>query len=227
VTAEFGDDEDDSEEFVRSYRGITPTVMVTVPVLSLLGHSIEPGTLDGTIPIDLTTASKLAGRAKSLIRLLTHPETGVVLSVGRKRYKIPKDLRLWLMIRDQTCRYPGCGKPARSSQVDHTHEWHESGETEHTNLAHLCQFHHTMKTLGLMQAQQAADGSGVLTWTFPSGRTYVTHPAVDLGGHFTTATAGAAYKNFFGPAGSPSEARPLVRGPRVQRLRPDEAAHPR
>ncbi len=65
-----------------------------------------PATLEkGWVPIDPITARIIASGAKSVIRLLTHPETGAVLSVGRKRYKVPKDLRRYLQIRDLTCRF--------------------------------------------------------------------------------------------------------------------------
>ena len=50
------------------------------------------------------------------------------------------------------------------------------GETDHTNLAHLCRGHHTLKGNTAWTVTQANDGSGVLTWTTPTGRTYRTHP---------------------------------------------------
>ena len=69
--------------------GIRPRVLVTVPVLTLLGQSEEPGTLEGYGPIDAGTARMIAVRAPSFTRILTHPETGAVLSVGRDRYAVP------------------------------------------------------------------------------------------------------------------------------------------
>lgn len=70
-------------------QGIRPTVLVTVPALALLGIGDEPATLEGCGPIDADTARHLAARAPSFFRLLTHPETGTVLSVGRDRYEVP------------------------------------------------------------------------------------------------------------------------------------------
>ncbi|MCU1295703.1 MAG: endonuclease [Bryobacterales bacterium] len=169
-------DEWDDTNFVRWFRGITAEVAVTVPVLTLLGESETPATLDGWVPIDPITARILASEAKGFIRLLTHPETGVVLSVGRKRYKVPKDLRRFLQIRDLTCRFPGCGIAAQRSDIDHTLDWQYEGETEHANLAHLCRPHHTVKGNTTWTVTQATDGSGVLTWTTPTGRTYRTYP---------------------------------------------------
>lgn len=169
-------DEWDDSNFVHWYRGITANVAVTVPVLSLVGHEEAPATLEGWVPIDLETARALAGEAKSVLRILTHPETGVVLSVGRKRYKVPKDLRRFLEIRDLTCRFPGCSIAADRSEMDHTLDWQFDGETQDSNLAALCPGHHTLKGNTAWTVTQAADGSGVLTWTTPSGRTYRTYP---------------------------------------------------
>ncbi|MET0862270.1 MAG: DUF222 domain-containing protein, partial [Microbacterium sp.] len=46
-----------------AFRRIKPTVVVTVPVLSLLGRTDEPATLDGYGPIDIETARQLVGQA--------------------------------------------------------------------------------------------------------------------------------------------------------------------
>ncbi len=63
------------------FAGIRPTVFVTVPVVTLLGHSDEPATLDGYGPIDPDTARRLTAQAPSLFRLLTDPETGELLAL--------------------------------------------------------------------------------------------------------------------------------------------------
>jgi hypothetical protein len=173
-------DEWDDTNFVHWYRGITATVAVTVPVLTLLSQTQTPATLDGWIPIDPPTARIIASGAKSLIRLLTHPETGAILSVGRKHNKVPKDPRRYLQIRDLTCRFPGCGIAAQRSDIDHTLDWQYQGETNHTNLACLCPGHHTLKGNTAWTVAQSADGTGTLTWTTPSGRTYRTHPQTQI-----------------------------------------------
>ncbi|HVX87849.1 MAG TPA: DUF222 domain-containing protein, partial [Gemmatimonadales bacterium] len=126
-------------------RGIKATVVLTVPVLSLLGHSDEPADLEGFGPIDLDTARHLAGQAPSFIRVLTHPETGAVLSVGRDRYRVPADLKTALVIRDETCRFPGCRRRAVRCDLDHSTPWEHDGRTELCNLEHLCRTHHRLK----------------------------------------------------------------------------------
>ncbi len=173
-------DEWDDTNFVHWYRGITANVAVTVPVLTLLGETNTPATLDGWVPIDPIAARIIASQATSFIRLLTHPETGAVISVGRKRYKVPKDLRRYLEIRDLTCRFPGCSMAAERSDIDHTLDWQYEGETDHANLACLCPGHHTLKGNTAWTVTQAKDGSGVLTWTTPTGRKYITRPQTPM-----------------------------------------------
>ncbi|TFC59556.1 HNH endonuclease [Cryobacterium sp. TMT2-15-1] len=159
-------------------KGIRATVQITVPVMTLLGHSEEPGYLEGYGPIDPDTARDLASRAPSFTRILTHPETGIVLSVGRERYKVPKALRRFLRLRDETCRFAGCNQPARTADLDHTHEWQDLGHTAHNNLAHLCPGCHALKTETGWTVKQ--EPGGILTWNSPSGREFVTEPATRI-----------------------------------------------
>jgi len=159
--------------------GVQGLVNVTVPVLTLMGLSDEPGTLDGFGPIDADTARRVAATAKSFTRILIHPETSAVLSVGKTRYKVPADLKKWLELRDGTCRFPGCTRQARHSDIDHTHDWQYNGETRWDNLAHLCKRSHRLKTETGWTAVQTPDGT--LNWTSPAGKHYATHPATRLG----------------------------------------------
>lgn len=159
-------------------RGIRPRVLVTVPVLTLLGHSDEPAVLEGYGPIDRDTALELAAAAPSFTRLLTHPETGAVLSVGRDRYGVPSDLRTWLRVRDGTCRFPGCSRAARICEIDHTKDWVHNGQTAHDNLAHLCPMHHRLKHQTRWTVTQSQ--GGVVNWTSPNGREYRTEPETSM-----------------------------------------------
>ena len=153
---------------------IRPTVQVTVPILALLDETDQPAMLDGYGPISSETAALLAANAPNFIRLLTHPETGTVLSVGRDRYQIPAELRRWLQVRDGTCRFPGCNRTARRCDVNHTDEWQYGGETAHNNLAHLCRKHHRLKSLTDWTVEHV--GNGTLRWTSPTGKIYTTEP---------------------------------------------------
>jgi hypothetical protein len=156
------------------YRSIRPRVLVTVPAMTLLRKGRDGGSLEGYGPIDPQTARDLTAEAPTLQRLLTDPETGAVLSIGRSRYRVPEDLKTWLRVRDGTCRFPGCSRSAGRCDIDHTDDWQNNGGTDHWNLAHLCPGHHTLKHASEWKVRQDPGGSGELTWTSPSGNHYVT-----------------------------------------------------
>ncbi|MBX0299545.1 HNH endonuclease [Cryobacterium sp. 1639] len=155
--------------------GIRGKVMITVPVLTLLGLDEEPATLEGYGPISPDMAREIAGHAPSFTRLLTHPETGVVLSLGKIQHKNTKAMKKWLRVRDETCRFPGCSRPAVTSDVDHTDDWADGGPTDCDNLAHLCEPHHRLKHLSQWRVTQ--EPGGILVWTSPGRRSYRTDPA--------------------------------------------------
>lgn len=117
------------------------------------------------------------------MRVLTHPETGVVLSVGREQYRPPADLRRLVTWRAARCMAPGCGIPADRCDIDHTVDWHHGGHTDATNLAPLCRGHHTLKHH--TDWQVTARPGGALEWTSPAGRVYLVHPERRIP-HFTT-----------------------------------------
>jgi hypothetical protein len=150
------------------------TVGVVIPMMSLLGLSDEPATLDGYGPIDAETARKLTAHAPSFHRILTHPVTATILDVDRSSYRPPADLKRWLALRDGTCRFPGCGRAARHCDIDHNIGWVEGGITAATNLAHLSERHHTVKTESRWKVEQQP--GGILTWTSPTGAIRTTDP---------------------------------------------------
>jgi hypothetical protein len=162
-------------------------VAVTVPVMTLLGHDDEPGTLEGYGPIDAETARRLAAHAPSFTRLLTHPVTGVLLDVDRGVYRPPADLKRWLQIIDVTCAFPGCTRSARGSDIDHILDRQFDGKTRAGNLVHLCRHHHRLKHMTRWTVKAAyrapgsrapgsrADGSPAagprVEWSSPTGHT--------------------------------------------------------
>lgn len=160
--------------------GVRATVTVTVPALTLLDddHAAEagPAVVEGVGPIPLSRARELCGAADGWMRVLTHPETGVVLSVGRDQYRPPAALARMVRWRAQRCLAPGCGIPADRCHLDHQVAWADGGRTELSNLAPLCTGHHTIKHHGGWRVRQLDTGDGTLEWTSPLGRTYLAHP---------------------------------------------------
>jgi len=149
------------------------SVSVTVPVLSLLRHGDEPGTLDGHGPIDAQTARDLTAHAPSFFRILTHPVSGAVLDYDRTTYRVPADLARVVMQRHIVCDFPGCGRPAPDCDLDHTVDWQHGGTTSADNLAPLCRSHHRLKHKSNWSVKQI---DGTLTWTSPTGEVRIADP---------------------------------------------------
>lgn len=138
-------------------RSTSVSVAVTVPVLTLLGVSEEPGTLDGIHPIDAETARRLAAHAPSFTRLLTHPVSGAVLAVDRGTYRVPRDLRRWVQALHPTCTFAGCGRRTRDCDLDHIEPHGRGGPTSAANLAPLCRHHHRVRHRTLWRRDTTPD----------------------------------------------------------------------
>ena len=149
-------------------------VGVLVPMMTLLGLSEEPATLDGYGPIDGETARRLAAHAPSFHRILTHPVSGTILDVDRTVYRPPADLTRWLRLRDGTCRFPGCGRSAMHCDLDHNIRWSRGGPTAADNLASLSRRHHTLKERSRWSVEQRS--GGILVWTSPTGHVSTSDP---------------------------------------------------
>jgi len=152
-----------------------PRVVVTIPALTLLGADDHPATLEGYGPIDLDTARRLAGEARSWVRLLTHPVTGAPLVLDRQTYRVPAALRRWLGVTSPTCVFPGCNRTARDCDLDHLTAWTDGGTTDADNLAPECRHHHRLRhETGWTPGHDPVTGD--VRWTSPLGGTYDTDP---------------------------------------------------
>ncbi|WP_102191839.1 HNH endonuclease signature motif containing protein [Microbacterium aurantiacum] len=151
---------------------VTAHVSVTVPVTTLMGTGTTPAELNGRTPIDLATARRLAGAASGCDRILTHPITGALLAVDR--YRPSAHLKRHLKARDQRCRFPTCGLPARDCDLDHNQDAALGGATTEANLGDLCRRHHVLKHHSPWHVEQ--QGAGIFAWTSPTGKVYLDRP---------------------------------------------------
>jgi hypothetical protein len=96
-------------------------------------------------------------------------------------YRPSAALEKFIRIRDLTCRFPNCDRPAEFCDIDHTTPY-PLGATHPSNLKCLCRKHHLLKTFWTgvdgWADQQLPDGTVI--WTAPSGKTYTTHPGSRL-----------------------------------------------
>ena len=147
-------------------------VLVTVPVMSLLGLTDEPAMLDGYGPIPPSMARRLiADGADSFHRVLIDPRDGAPLEIGRTSYRIPRSLRQWLRLRDGKCPFPGCNNPSLDNEADHLLAWAGGGTTGISNLGQPCRKHHRLKHTSAWTPTGASKDHPP-GWISPSGRHY-------------------------------------------------------
>ncbi|WP_209326177.1 HNH endonuclease signature motif containing protein [Brevibacterium renqingii] len=127
--------------------------VATVPFLTLTGDSELPGTLADGSPIPAEVARTIAGRSKTIQRILTDPATGTPIDAKATSYPVPKDLRKTLVEQWNNCTVPGCQRTAEKSEMDHVIPFFhldplKGGLTRFGNLHPLCKKHHALKTAG-------------------------------------------------------------------------------
>lgn len=154
--------------------------VATVPFLTLTGDSDLPGTFTDGSPIPADMARKIAGRSKTIQRILTDPATGTPLDAKATSYAVPKDLRKTLVEQWTTCTVPGCPRAAMKAEIDHVIPFFhlnpiKGGLTRFGNIHPLCKAHHALKTArryGVRMAQ-----SGVVEYDFKHGTTVKAIPS--------------------------------------------------
>ncbi len=139
----------------------------------LLGTDLVPGT---------ASSAELVARASVFRAILTDPITGYPLGVGRKSYRVPQSVRELILLRDQTCRHPGCRAPATAAEMDHVTPWVNNGHTGYAEVVAKCAEHHRGKSAGWYQERLLPDdGDGVLEFRDPTGeQPRISRPAFPL-----------------------------------------------
>ncbi len=151
-------------------------VLITVPVMALLGVTGEPAMLDGYGPIPPSMARRLiADGADSFHRVLIDPRDGAPLEIGRSSYRVTKAQRQWLRLRDGRCPFPGCTNQSLDNEADHILAWADGGTTGVSNLGQPCHRHHRLRhTTAWTPTEPTQDTPP--GWISPSGRQYQSEP---------------------------------------------------
>ncbi|MGM9470441.1 DUF222 domain-containing protein [Pseudarthrobacter sp. YS3] len=156
--------------------GVPPSpraqVLLTAPIMALLGATDEPAMLDGYGPIPVTMARRLiADGATSFHRVLIDPRDGAPLEIGRTSYPVTKAQRQWLRLRDGKCPFPGCHNQSLDNEADHLLAWAKGGTTGISNLAQPCPKHHKLRHTGGWEPGPATKDHPP-GWISPTGRHY-------------------------------------------------------
>jgi hypothetical protein len=90
---------------------------------------------------------------------------------GVEAYRVPAWLAERVQLRDRTCVFPYCHRPAKRCDIDHIVPHADGGPTELDNLACLCRLHHRMKTHTGWTYYMLLPG--IFVWHSPHGHTWL------------------------------------------------------
>ena len=149
----------------------TAVIHVLAEHATLDATSDTPGYLPGFGILPAESVRQLAATATLTpvpIPTQTQPDPG---------YRPSAKTLEFIRWRDLTCRWPGCDKPARTSDIDHTVPY-PAGPTHPSNTKAYCRTHHLIKTFCTgprgWTDQQLPDGT--IVFTAPTGHVYTTEP---------------------------------------------------
>jgi hypothetical protein len=94
---------------------------------------------------------------------------------GLPGYRPPAAMRRLIEHRDRRCCFPGCRRPVRHCDADHSVPFRRGGATCHCNLAMLCRRHHRLKQTRGWRIEHL--WPGVILWIGPTGHWRITAPA--------------------------------------------------
>jgi hypothetical protein len=147
---------------------VAPLDALTTP----LDHAaVAAQTVTGT-ELDLPTLLRV-GCDCMLHRLVTGEGRGTI-DYGRVGRTIPAPLWNALVVRDRTCRFPGCDRPPSWCEGHHVRHWAHGGVTRLDNLVMLCGRHHHVLHRPGWHAKLLPDTT--LEVTNPRGHTRTTRP---------------------------------------------------
>ncbi len=107
------------------------------------------------------------------------PVIDLTADLSTPAYEIPDRIREQVILRDRTCVFPWCTRPARGCDVDHIDEFDHDAEAEgrpqpgpttSSNLGALCRYHHRLKTFTAWTYRMVEPGA--FEWTSPHGHRY-------------------------------------------------------
>src|SRR5882762_1935699 len=94
----------------------------------------------------------------ALIPRIVLGSDSMVIDVGRAKRTISGPARKALNVRDRSCTWPGCERPASWTSGHHLKHWIHGGDNRPPNLTLLCYRHHWMVHEGNLQIVRGDDG---------------------------------------------------------------------
>jgi hypothetical protein len=146
--------------------GRTPTVNVTIDLLTLLGLRNHPAHIPGVGLIPADAARWLLADGAPLRRLIIDPDNGELLDYGHTQ-RVPADLADLLIARNVTSAAPHSNVDSRICDMEHNIPHDRRGPTNPVNCTPVDRRWHRAKTHANWRYQKADDGT--VTWTSPTG----------------------------------------------------------
>jgi hypothetical protein len=100
-------------------------------------------------------------------RVVVRPVLDLADQESVDSYEVPTAMAERVRLRQPTCVFPWCSRPARRCELDHRIPFEECHETADHNLAPLCRHHHRLKTHGGWAYTQVDDTT--VLWRSPHG----------------------------------------------------------
>jgi hypothetical protein len=132
------------------------------------GEQLDPGRYDEMIcrtqagdPVDVTEAAALS--LWGHIRRVVHDGRGTVIDLGRRRRLFTGSARDAALLLSMTCLWPGCERPSRNVEVDHSVEWSKLGPTGPSNAGPMCKGHNLLKDRGGFRTHRRSTGDWIVT----------------------------------------------------------------
>jgi len=123
--------------------GSQAQIQVTSSIETLVGLAgASAADLDLSLPISSKAVEWLACDS-NISRILLGSDS-MVIDVGRSKRVVSEPTRRALWVRDGSCRWPGCDRPASLTSAHHLVHWMRGGATDLDNLVLLCRRHHWM-----------------------------------------------------------------------------------
>ena len=175
----------DTGEVVATVPGRKVVLNVHITDTSLTGHPLVNPVgrwEEGRCPV--TTAQIREWLRARHTTVIVRPVIDLADHVPVTAYEIPDRHKTRVILRDHTCRFPHCTRPATRCDIDHHQPHHQGGPTCPCNLVPLCRRHHRAKTHSAWRYETPAPATYV--WTSPSGFRFRvdhrgTHPVHDTG----------------------------------------------
>ena len=138
----------------------------------LFGHDTQLSRLDNRHPAKgPITTTQVRHWAHTAASITIRPVIDLAEHINTTAYEVPDRLAEQTDLRDHTCVFPWCTRPARACESDHVIPHQHGGPTSTDNLAPLCKRHHRLKTHTTWRYTMIEPGTYL--WSAPHGGTYL------------------------------------------------------